>query len=96
MKEKLSLCLTEQASTTLLKAAEAKGDQKMLLCIRHQDLVAMKIKYRRSFYRNYTRKETFEIDDEERKTIDQSSFDQTFDDLASEIQYRVIENSEVF
>ena len=95
VKETLSLCLTEQASTTLLKAAEAKGDQKMLLCIRHQDLVVMKIKYLRSCYRNYTHKETFEIDDEERKTIDQSSFDQTFEDLASEIQYRVIENSEV-
>ena len=38
--------------------------------------------------------ETIEID-EERKTIDQSSFYQTFEYLAREFQYRVIEISEV-
>ena len=74
-----------------MKAAELMGDKKkMLLCIKGKDLVAMKIKYHRSCYRNYARKNTFEIGNGEHRIIDESIFDKAFEDLPREIQQRVI------
>ena len=57
LNESLSLCLTEQASATLLEAARIRSDERLLLAIEHQDLIAIEVRYHRSCYSTYTHKQ---------------------------------------
>ncbi|XP_070538664.1 uncharacterized protein [Ptychodera flava] len=52
IEEKLTSCETGES---LLKAAEVRQDEELLVQIRGQDLVSIEVKYHKSCYRNYTR-----------------------------------------
>ena len=56
--EKLSTCETFQAGATLLNAAEVCKDQRIIVAIEHQDVVATEVKYLRSCYASYTSQKT--------------------------------------
>ena len=50
--------ISEYGSASLLRAAEIRGDNRVLPQIKGQDCIAREIKYYRSFYKNYVRLET--------------------------------------
>ena len=53
--ENLSQCLSFEADERVTKSAERKNDQRLLLAIRCEDLVAKEVKYHKSCYRTYTK-----------------------------------------
>lgn len=54
-REALTLNISEIGSASLIKAAEIRNDNRLLLNIQHQDTIAMEIKYHRSCYKDYVR-----------------------------------------
>ncbi len=60
MNESLSLCLTKQASPTLVEATRIRSDERLLLSIQHQDLIAIEVRYYRSCYLICTHKQNLE------------------------------------
>ena len=52
--EQLSNCETFQAGATLLNAAKVRKDQRVIVAIEHQDVVAIQVKYHQSYYASYT------------------------------------------
>ncbi|XP_035998993.1 uncharacterized protein LOC118564555 [Fundulus heteroclitus] len=53
-REKLSLC-EYQSGGNLIKAAEVRNDERILLQTRGKDVVAIEVRYHRSCYKSYTR-----------------------------------------
>lgn len=49
--------LTEYGSETFIRAAEVRNDDRVLLQIHCQDCIAREIKYHRSCYKNYVRRD---------------------------------------
>ena len=54
--EPLSNCETYQASWTLLNAAKVRQDERIIVAIEREDVVAIEVKYHRSCYKDYTSK----------------------------------------
>ena len=57
-REALTQNISEYGSASLLRAAEIRGDNRVLLQIKGQDCISHEIKYHRSCYKNYVRLET--------------------------------------
>ena len=86
--EKLSNCETFQAGATLLNAAKVSKDQRVIVAIEHQDVVAIEVKYHRSCYASYTSQKTLDaiLKSEETESRKQrSEYDIAFKKLASNI-----------
>ncbi|XP_070560592.1 uncharacterized protein [Ptychodera flava] len=90
--EKLTSCETD--GRTLIKAAEYRKDEKLLIQLRGQDLVSIEVKYHRSCYKSYTRcvTNTYQKKAEEDSSIMYApSFKKFCDEV---IQKRIIEGRE--
>ncbi|XP_070534449.1 uncharacterized protein [Ptychodera flava] len=90
--ERLTACETD--GRTLIKAAEIKKDEKVLLQLRGQDLVSIEVKYHRSCYLNYTRCVTYTYqkkEEEDSGIMYAPSFKKFCDEV---VQKRVIEGRE--
>ena len=97
--EVLSDLQTFEAADTLIDAAEICDDERVLLAIKDQDLVAIEVKYHKSCYRNYTNAKTLErikMKNEqasEQKSIYDKAF--AFDKIAKIVKDTVVDGSAI-
>ena len=96
--EKLSNCETFQAGATLLNAAKVRKDQRVIVAIEHQDVVAIEVKYHRSCYASYTSQKTLDAilkSDETESRKQRSEYDIAFEKLAANITENVVSKMEI-
>ncbi|XP_070566914.1 uncharacterized protein [Ptychodera flava] len=89
------LVACETDGHTLLKAAEFRKDEKLLLQLRGQDLVSIEVKYHKSCYQSYVRCVTYSY---QKKTEEESGimYAPSFKKFCDEVvQRRLIDNDEV-
>ena len=90
--EKVSQCLTDRGSDQILAAAERKGDERVLLDIRANDLIAKEIKYHKTCYSTYTRQK--QMTDVNQST-EGKGYDRAFKLLADHVSQSVIAELDV-
>ena len=92
-REALTQNISEYGSASLLRAAEIRGDNRVLLQIKGQDCIAREIKYHRSCYKNYVRLETLtKLEAQNCATEDKESrgYSKAFGKLCHYLQSEVI------
>lgn len=95
-KEKLTSCQTMKAGITLLEAAKAREDRRLVVALNDQDPVAVEVCYHKSCYRYYTNLKQTEISrtEEEEGNIEES-YDAAFQQLKVEMEQQLFQNFEV-
>ena len=91
-REALIQNISEYGNASLLRAAEIRGDNRVLLQIKGQDCIAHEIKYHRSCYKNYVRLETLtKLEAQNCTTEDKESrgFSKAFGKLCNYLQSEV-------
>ena len=94
-KEKLTLCETMQAGTTLLEAAKIRGDQRLIVALSGQDPIAIELRYHRTCYRTYTNTKQIEVIQKNQEGKHESCYDYAFQALRSEMEPKLFERLEV-
>jgi len=94
-KEKLTLCQTVTAGTTLLEAAKIQGDERLIVALNEQYLIAIEVCYHRSCYRSYTNVKQIEAIKKNKEGEMECQYDDAFQVLKSEIEPRLLERLEV-
>ena len=92
-RESLAQNISEYGSASLLRAAEIRGDNRVLLQIKGQDCISHEIKYHRSCYKNYVRLETLtKLEAQNCATEDKESrgYSKAFGKLCHHLQSEVI------
>ncbi|KAJ8050302.1 hypothetical protein HOLleu_03448 [Holothuria leucospilota] len=93
-KERLVECQTITAGS-LQKAAEVRKDEKLLLHIRGQDLVALEAKYHKTCYQQYVRVISSKAREDE--TVGQRQYQKAYDIFCHDIiEERIVKNAEIF
>ena len=96
--EKLSNCETFQAGATLLNAAKVRKDQRVIVAIEHQDVVAIEVKHHRSCYASYTSQKTLDAilkSDKTESRKQRSEYDIVLEKLAVYITENVVSKMEI-
>ena len=95
-KEKLTACQTLNAGESLINAAKKRSDQRILVALDGQDLIALEVCYHRSCYRKYI---NLKIPEEGKNQSDETDsiqiYDEAFEELRKEIEMRLFESLEV-
>lgn len=94
-KEKLTLCETMEAGTTLLDAANIQGNQRLVLALTDKDPVAIELCYHRTCYRRYTNAKQLEAFKKNKEGHFESQYDAAFEALRSELEPKLFHNHEV-
>ena len=94
-KEKLTLCETMQAGTTLLKAAKFRGDERLIVALSCQDPIATELSYHRTCYRSYTNAKQIEVIEKNQEGKQESCYDNAFQALRSEVEPKLFKRLEV-
>ncbi|CAH3152689.1 unnamed protein product [Pocillopora meandrina] len=93
VEKSLTQNISEYGSASLLRAAEIRGDNRVLPQIKGQDCIAREIKYHRSCYKNYVRLETLtKLEAQNCATEDKESrgYSKAFGKLCHYLQSEVI------
>jgi hypothetical protein len=87
-REPLTLNINKEGSSSLLKAAQIRGNEHVLLQISGQDTIAKEIRYHRSCYKDFTKADTLaRLEEKNCESEDRRS--QDYHDAFGEIQQRV-------
>ena len=97
IKETLSLNISEYGSEALLRAAEVRKDDSVLLQIKGQDCIAREIKYHRSCYKNYVRTDRLaKLESEDCEAEDKcNGYKKAFEKVQNYVKEEVIANYRV-
>ena len=94
-KEKLTTCQTLTAGESLVNAAKIRGDQRLLVALDGQDLIAIEVCYHRSCFRRYT---NVKISEESRDQTDEDEtqiYDDAFQELKNEVEIQLFQSLDV-
>lgn len=96
--EPLTQNISEYGSQSLLRAAEIRKDENVLLHLRGQDCIACEVKYHRTCYKNYTReKQLSKLEAENCATEDKecNSYTKAFSKVQEYVETEVLANAKV-
>lgn len=94
-KERLTNCQTMNAGSTLLDAAKARNDQRLMVALHNKDPVAVEVCYHKSCYRYYTNIKQLEISKSQEEDMNIFQYDAAFQQLKEEIEPQLFQNFEV-
>lgn len=97
-REPLTQNISEYGSASLLKAAQIRDDERVLLHIKGQDTIALEVKYHRSCYKEYVHQETLsKLEDQNCQNEDSTttSYQGAFDCLSAYVQNEIISSAKV-
>ena len=89
-KEKLTSCQTFAACESLAKAAQVRGDQRVIVALNGQDPIALDVCYHRSCYRQYIKVKETELNDDCDKNCEMQIYDEAFQELKVDMKEKLL------
>lgn len=94
-KEKLTTCQTLTAGESLVNAATIRDDQRLLVALDGQDLIALEVCYHRSCYRSYTNVKIPEESKNQNDEAETQIYEEAFQELKNEVEIQLFQRLEV-
>ena len=96
--ESLTTCEFFEAGDLLLEAARLRKDERIVVSFQNQDYIAIELRYRRSYYRDYTNKKSLDILKKQQSSEDVnelSPYDFAVQQVIEYVQEKVIDGYEI-
>ena len=79
----------------MLNAAKVRQDERIIVAIEREDVVAIEVKYHRSCYKDYTSKKDSWSDRKKDKGKNCSIYDVAFESIERTVEERVMQNGDI-